>query len=73
MATTPRGATGINTAIHDAYDLGWKLAWVLRGWADPQLLDSYEGERRPVAEHNVERSPTRRDRSASPARGCALT
>jgi 2-polyprenyl-6-methoxyphenol hydroxylase-like FAD-dependent oxidoreductase len=30
---TPRGATGMNTAIRDGYDLGWKLAWVLRGWA----------------------------------------
>jgi putative polyketide hydroxylase len=50
---TPRGGTGMNTAIHDAFDLGWKLAWVLRGWAEPQLLDSYEPERRPVAEHNV--------------------
>ena len=53
---TPRGATGMNTAIHDAYDLGWKLAWVLRGWADRDLLDTYEAERRPVAEHNVARS-----------------
>ena len=53
---TPRGATGLNTAIRDGYDLGWKLAWVLRGWADEGLLDSYEAERRPVAEHNVERS-----------------
>lgn len=53
---TPRGGTGMNTAIHDGYDLGWKLAWVLRGWAAPELLDSYEEERRPVAEHNVARS-----------------
>ena len=53
---TPRGGTGMNTAIHDGYDLGWKLAWVLRGWASPALLDSYERERRPVAEHNVTRS-----------------
>jgi 2-polyprenyl-6-methoxyphenol hydroxylase-like FAD-dependent oxidoreductase len=49
---TPRGATGMNTAIRDGYDLGWKLAWVLRGWAGDELLDSYEAERRPVAEHN---------------------
>ena len=53
---TPRGATGLNTAIRDGYDLGWKLTWVLRGWAGDALLDSYEAERRPVAEHNVERS-----------------
>ena len=53
---TPRGGTGMNTAIADGYDLGWKLGWVLRGWAGPALLDSYEAERRPVAEHNVTRS-----------------
>ena len=53
---TPRGGTGMNTAIHDGFDLGWKLAWVLRGWAGADLLDSYETDRRPVAEHNVARS-----------------
>jgi putative polyketide hydroxylase len=53
---TPRGATGLNTAIRDGHDLGWKLAWVLRGWAGEQLLASYEDERRPVAEHNAARS-----------------
>ena len=31
--TTPRGATGMNTAIQDGVALGWRLAWVLRGWA----------------------------------------
>jgi 2-polyprenyl-6-methoxyphenol hydroxylase-like FAD-dependent oxidoreductase len=50
---TPRGGTGMNTAFHDGFDLGWKLAWVLSGWAGPALLDTYETERRPVAEHNV--------------------
>ena len=53
---TPRGGTGMNTAIADGYDLGWKLGWVLLGWAGPELLDSYQAERRPVAEHNVARS-----------------
>lgn len=53
---TPRGATGLNTAIRDGHDLGWKLAWVLRGWAGEGLLASYEDERRPVAEHNAARS-----------------
>jgi 2-polyprenyl-6-methoxyphenol hydroxylase-like FAD-dependent oxidoreductase len=53
---TPRGGTGMNTAIQDAHDIGWKLAWVLRGWARPELLDSYEDERRPVGLHNVIRS-----------------
>ena len=53
---TPRGATGLNAAIRDGHDLGWKLAWVLRGWSDELLLDTYEAERRPVAEHNAARS-----------------
>ena len=46
----------MNTAIQDSFDLGWKLAWVLRGWASPRLLATYERERRPVAAHNVQRS-----------------
>jgi len=53
---TPRGGTGMNTAIQDAYDLGWRLAWVLRGWATVELLDAYEAVRRPVGLHNVERA-----------------
>jgi 2-polyprenyl-6-methoxyphenol hydroxylase-like FAD-dependent oxidoreductase len=53
---SPRGGTGMNMAIRDGADVGWKLAWVLRGWAGPELLDTYEGERRPVAEHNLARS-----------------
>src|SRR6185437_9427432 len=53
---TPRGGTGMNTAIQDSFDLGWKLAWVLRGWASPELLATYERERRPVAAHNIQRS-----------------
>jgi 2-polyprenyl-6-methoxyphenol hydroxylase-like FAD-dependent oxidoreductase len=53
---TPRGGTGMNTALQGGYDLGWKLAWVLQGWARDELLDSYEAERRVVAEHNLTRS-----------------
>ena len=53
---TPRGGTGMNTAIADGHDLGWKLGWVLNGWAGEELLDTYEAERRPVASHNLERS-----------------
>jgi putative polyketide hydroxylase len=53
---TPRGGTGMNTALLSGYDLGWKLAWVLSGWAAPDLLDTYEAERRVVAEHNLARS-----------------
>jgi putative polyketide hydroxylase len=53
---TPRGGTGLNLALHDGYDLGWRLGWVLRGWGPPTLLDSYEAERRPVAQYTAERS-----------------
>jgi putative polyketide hydroxylase len=62
---TPRGGTGMNTAIHDAYDLGWKLAWVLRGWAGPGLLHSYEAERRPVGARNAARSATESERDVA--------
>lgn len=53
---TPRGGTGLNLALHDGFDLGWKLAWVLRRWARPALLDTYEDERRPVVEQRGARS-----------------
>lgn len=46
----PTGGFGGNTGIQDAYDLAWKLAFVLQGRADSQLLASYDSERRPVAE-----------------------
>lgn len=45
----PTGGQGLNTSVQDAYNLGWKLAAVLGG-APNRLLDSYEEERRPVAE-----------------------
>src|ERR1700730_10358232 len=53
---TPAGGLGMNTGIQDVHNLCWKLAAVLQGWAGPDLLDTYEIERRPVAESNVDRS-----------------
>jgi 2-polyprenyl-6-methoxyphenol hydroxylase-like FAD-dependent oxidoreductase len=53
---TPVGGVGMNTAIHSAHNLGWKLAYVVRGWADETLLDTYEAERRPVGLRNAARS-----------------
>ena len=44
----PTGGQGLNTSVQDAYNLGWKLAAVLRG-APPSLLETYEEERRPIA------------------------
>ncbi|HEY2512869.1 MAG TPA: FAD-dependent monooxygenase [Polyangiaceae bacterium] len=47
---SPVGGQGMNTGIQDAYNLAWKLALVQRGAARPELLDSYEAERAPVAQ-----------------------
>ncbi|MFB9566215.1 FAD-dependent monooxygenase [Saccharopolyspora hordei] len=44
------GGPGLNLGLQDAVNLGWKLAAELRGWAPPGLLDTYEPERRPLAE-----------------------
>lgn len=52
----PTGGLGLNTAIGDVANLGWKLAAVLRGDADDALLDTYEPERRPLAMRNVAHS-----------------
>ncbi|MCZ0978366.1 FAD-dependent monooxygenase [Streptomyces diastatochromogenes] len=52
----PTGGFGMNTGIQDAHNLAWKLAAVLRGGAPEALLDSYERERRPVAEFNARHS-----------------
>jgi hypothetical protein len=46
----PTGGFGGNTGIHDAHNLAWKLAAVLRGGAGPRLLETYDQERRPVAD-----------------------
>ncbi|KAF2462426.1 3-propionate hydroxylase [Lineolata rhizophorae] len=43
-------AQGMNTGLHDAVNLGWKLSLVLRGEAAPELLRTYEAERRPNVE-----------------------
>ena len=53
---TPRGATGLSTALIGGEAIAWRLGWVLRGWAAPELLDGYERDRRPIAEHNIARS-----------------
>ena len=46
---SPAGGLGMNTGIQDAYNLGWKLALVLKGKASSSLLDTYQEERMPVA------------------------
>jgi 2-polyprenyl-6-methoxyphenol hydroxylase-like FAD-dependent oxidoreductase len=49
----PTGGLGMNSGVGDAIDLSWKLAATLRGWGGPNLLKSYEIERRQVGERNV--------------------
>jgi hypothetical protein len=51
---SPVGGQGMNTGIGDAVNLAWKIAWVLRGGADPKVLDSYECERQRFARRLVE-------------------
>jgi 2-polyprenyl-6-methoxyphenol hydroxylase-like FAD-dependent oxidoreductase len=50
----PAGGLGMNSGVGDAFDLSWKLAGVIKGWGGKGLLASYEKERRPVAERNVD-------------------
>jgi hypothetical protein len=52
-ACTPAEGHGMNTGLQDAFNLGWKLALVCRGEAGAGLLETYEAERRPVAEQVV--------------------
>lgn len=52
----PFGGYGMNMGISDAVDLGWKLAASLQGWGGSELLDSYEGERRPIHDLTIEES-----------------
>ncbi|WP_405526280.1 FAD-dependent monooxygenase [Streptomyces canus] len=56
---SPTGAFGSNTGIQDAHNLAWKLAAVLGGWAGESLLDTYDAERRPVAEATSARAAAR--------------
>src|SRR3546814_14453084 len=49
-----RSGLGLNSGIQDVHNLCWKLALVLSGKASPDLLRSYERERRPVALRNAD-------------------
>src|SRR5262249_54549171 len=49
----PTGGLGMNTGVGDAIDLAWKLSATLEGWGGPNLLASYETERRQVGARNV--------------------
>ena len=50
---TPTGGFGMNTGMDDASNLSWKLAALVQGWGGPGLLQSYEIERKPIAQRNT--------------------
>jgi len=53
---SPAGGLGMNTGLHGAHNLAWKLAATVHGIAGDSLLDSYEAERLPVARFSTENS-----------------
>ena len=65
----PTGGFGGNAGIQDAHNLAWKLAAVLDGEAGDGLLETYDAERRPVAEFTVEQAYTRYVLRLDPALG----
>ncbi|MFE0024360.1 rifampin monooxygenase [Amycolatopsis sp. NPDC059021] len=57
----PIGGQGLNLGVQDAVNLGWKLAAQVRGWAPEPLLDTYQAERRPVAEDVLDNTRAQRE------------
>ena len=51
---SPKAGQGMNVSMQDSFNLGWKLAWVLRGRCSPQILHTYSGERRAVAQELID-------------------
>jgi len=51
---SPFGGQGMNTGLHDIWNLVWKLDLFLQGLGNEELLESYNGERRPVIQHVIE-------------------
>ncbi|MGY9004837.1 MAG: FAD-dependent monooxygenase [Alphaproteobacteria bacterium] len=56
---TPSGSFGMNTGIGDITNLSWKIEAALKGWAGPNLLDSYTLERQPIGKRNVDEAAAR--------------
>lgn len=52
----PSGGMGLNSGVADAHNLAWKIAAVHRGACEPSILETYEPERRPIAERNAQAS-----------------
>ena len=68
----PTGGLGLNTGVQDAHNLAWKLAAVAKKMAGPELLDTYEQERRPVARRNLEHSVANYDKMSDLLRVAGL-
>lgn len=68
----PSSGLGSNTCMQDSFNLAWKLAYAVKGWAGPELLESYSDERIPVAQQIVLRAnQSRKDYAA--VRACFPT
>src|SRR4051812_32433803 len=65
----PNGGYGGNTGVADARNLAWKLAAVINGEAGPQLLETYDAERRPLCALTVDQAYTRYATRVVPERG----
>ncbi|MDN5917916.1 MAG: FAD-dependent monooxygenase, partial [Pseudonocardia sp.] len=57
----PIGGQGLNLGVQEAFNLGWKLAAQIRGWAPGTLLDTYQAERQPVAEDVLDNTRAQMD------------
>lgn len=69
---SPTGGFGGNTGISDGFNLAWKLAAKLDGWGGPDLLKSYEQERRPIAFRNTREAAVNFRRMMSAGENSAL-
>ncbi|MGO1410360.1 MULTISPECIES: FAD-dependent monooxygenase [unclassified Microbacterium] len=62
-----KAGQGMNVSMQDGFNLGWKLAAVLEGRADPQLLETYDAERRPIAQELIDFDKEWSEMIAAPA------
>jgi 2,4-dichlorophenol 6-monooxygenase len=69
----PSNGLGSNTSIQDAYNLAWKLSLVLKGQAAPELLQTYDDERTPIAKQIVERANKSRNQFGQIFRALGMT
>ncbi len=54
--SSPTGGAGMHTGLEEAVNLAWKLEATIKGWGGPKLIASYEAERKPIADRNIELS-----------------